>query len=72
MGMVLGRKEAEWKVTKTGCGRIFEGEGSMEILTQRLAWAPQGLRKGQEFHSNTVLLSANLNTSGQVAEVHPL
>lgn len=71
-GCMLGRKEAGWRVTEAGCGRIFEGGGAMEILTQRKAWAPRGLRKGQEFHSDTVLLRSNLNTSGQVAEAHPL
>lgn len=71
-GCVSWRKEEEWRVTRAICGRIFEGRGAMEILSQKKAWTPRGLGKGQEFHSDIVLLRANLNTSGQLAEVHPL
>lgn len=41
-------------------------------LTQRKDRASWGLGKGQEFHSDILLLRANLNKSGQMVEVHPL
>jgi hypothetical protein len=71
VGYVFRREKAGKWLRLAAEGVLQEGE-VWRSLTQRKHGASWGLGRGQEFYSDILFISTNLNKSGQRAEVHPL
>lgn len=72
VGMYVGAREDSREWLKLAVEGFLKEVEPWRSLTRNKARASQGLEKGQEFHSDILLLGTNLNKSGQMAEVCPL